>query len=354
LGHAALREPIKHEDADFHEADSVRTPPSSQRFAPRTPPREGGRVLTLRPWKHVFVGTIGGFLLSYPLGQLSMAPPSSLAILLGLPVAVACLLLLIPWVRNGTFPPALAGTGVAVLLIDLLTTGGIGMPAVAQMLWLLLALGLNGSWPRNVSRSMMVLLLAIGLVLLLACHQTSYARVLPCQSFQWSALREYGGNRQAALELLQKAVDADPRSSNAQAFLAEAYLDAWLSNPETADYEAFETHDAQARRMAPQAAPVWRASADRYRRAFAKADTHGRRLQPQAIEKAIECARRAAELYPNSGSDHAALAMIYQQAGDEISCRREALAALELDRRMPHKDKKLSDVLRRKLEAAEK
>jgi hypothetical protein len=57
-------------------------------------------------------------------------------------------------------------------------------------------------------------------------------------------------------------------------------------------------------------------------------------------------------LYPGSGNDRAALAMDYQLSGDESSYRREAQAALELDRRMPHEDKKLPEALRRKLEAA--
>ena len=123
---------------------------------------------------------------------------------------------------------------------------------------------------------------------------------------------------------------------------------------EPADYDAFETHDALARQMAPEAAPIWRASADRYRRAFAKTDAQGRHVQPRAIEQAIEIARRTAELYPGSGGDRAALAMLYQLSGDEVSYRREAQAALELDRRMPHEDKKLPEALRRRLEAARK
>ena len=197
------------------------------------------------------------------------------------------------------------------------------------------------------------MLLAIGLGLSVACHQTSYARVLPCQGYQRLARREYlDGQRQAALEQMQRAVDADPRSSDAQAFLAEIYLDAWLANLESADYKAFESHDALARRMAPQAAPIWRASADRYRRAFAKTDAQGRHVQPPAIEQAVEIARRTVELYPGSGSDHAALAMIYQLFGDEAAYRREAQAALELDRRIPHEDKRLPEALRRRLESA--
>jgi tetratricopeptide (TPR) repeat protein len=263
------------------------------------------------------------------------------------------MLLLIPWVRNGAFPPALAGVGVAVLLVDLLATGGIGIPAVAQSLWLLLALGLDRAWPRDVPRAVVLVLLAMGLGLSVACHQTAYARVLPCQSLQRLARREYfDGHRQSARELLQRAVAADPRSSDARAFLAEIYLDSWLASLAAADYEGFETHDALARRMAPEAAPIWRAAANRYQRAFARTDASGRRLQPRAIGQAIEIAQRAVELYPGSAIDHAALAINYQLRGDKTAYRREAQTALELDDRMMHIDKKLPETLRRRLEAA--
>jgi hypothetical protein len=104
--------------------------------------------------------------------------------------------------------------------------------------------------------------------------------------------------------------------------------------------------------MAPNAAPIWRESADRYRRAFERTDADGRRLQPRAVEKAIEIARRTVELYPGNSMDRAALAKIYQLSGDEASYRREARAALELDRHMQHDEKRLPEALRRRLEAA--
>jgi hypothetical protein len=103
--------------------------------------------------------------------------------------------------------------------------------------------------------------------------------------------------------------------------------------------------------MAPEAAPIWRDSAERYRRAYAKTDASGQPLHPKAIEKAIEIGRRTVELYPQSGIDHANLALLFQLSGDKISFCREAQAALELDRRMPHDDKKLPEALRRRLEA---
>jgi O-antigen ligase len=305
-------------------------------------------------WWHVLAGMIGGFLLSLLMGRFLATPPNIAAVLIGLPVAVVCMLLLIPWVRSGTFPLALAGVGVAVLLVDLLTTSGIGFPAVAQSLWLLLALGLDGAWSREVPRAMATALLAVGLGLTVTCQQTSYTRVLSCQGPLRLAQQEYhDGHGQSALELAKRAAAADPYSSDAHTLLAELYLDAWLAMLDAADYDAFEAQDALARRTAPAAAPIWRASADRYRRAFVKTDAQGRHLQPHAIEKAIEIARQTTDLYPGSGADRAALAEIYQLSGDEADYRREAHAALELDRRMPHEEKKLPDALRRKLEAVE-
>jgi Tfp pilus assembly protein PilF len=91
--------------------------------------------------KFILAGAVGGFLLAVPLGRMSAAPPGPAVTLLGLPVAVACLVLLRGWVRDGRLPVELPAIGVAVLLVDLLTTGGISLPAVAGTFWLLLALG---------------------------------------------------------------------------------------------------------------------------------------------------------------------------------------------------------------------
>jgi O-antigen ligase len=332
--------------------------------------KERHGVRSLQPasphaWIAIFIGALAGFLISKPLGMISNAPPSTLAIVFGLPVAAICLGALIPWVRHGAFPPAVTGAGLAVLLIDLLTTGGIGIPAVAQSLWLFLVLGLNvldlsdlarsAAQPRSAPRGVVILLLAICIGLSYACNRTSYTRVLPCQSDWRSAVSEsLAGKRQSALDLMQRAVEADPLSADAAGFLSELYLETWLANLDPADYEDFKRYDTLARRLAPEAAPIWRASADRYRRAFEKANVLGQHLQPQAIEKAVEVARQTVKLYPTSAADCAALAMIYKLAGDEVSYRHEAEIALELDRRMPHQDKKLPDEVRRRLEGAER
>jgi hypothetical protein len=319
------------------------------RVAPAAERLSAGR----NDWKFVLGGLIGGFLLSVPLGIISTAPPSLVAVVLGLPAAVTCFALLVPWVREGVLPQRVAGAAVAVLLVDLLTTGGIGFPAVAQSLWLFLALGLDAGPPRQMPRGVVVLLLVICLGLVFACHQTSFARVLECQGLQRSARREYGeGRGQSAEEQMQRAVAADPLSADARDFMAELYLQSWLAYQEPADYQAFEDQDTLARRLAPKSANFWRASAARWQRAYAKTDAQGRHVQPGAIEKAIAIARREVELYPSSAADRAELAAIYKISGDEASFRREAMAALELDNKMPHAEKKLPPAMRRRLEEA--
>ncbi len=99
-------------------------------------------------WRHVLAGGAFGFLLSVPVGMLSAAPPGRAAVLLGLPLAALAVLLMWAWIENGRLPRLLPAVGVVVVLIDLLATGGIGFPAVAEALWLLLALGLQGEQPR--------------------------------------------------------------------------------------------------------------------------------------------------------------------------------------------------------------
>lgn len=309
------------------------------------------------------LGAIAGFLLALPLGLICSAPPSMASIVIGLPVAIVCLLLLWPWIRDGQLPRGLMGIGVAVLLIDLFTTEGIGMAGIAEMLWLLLALGqvtpegepqaCASAPPRFTPRWVVFALLAAGLGLAFACYHTSYSRVLPCQRFEQPARHEYLASQlPSARELLERAVEADPYSREVRALLAQVNLEIWQASLDAVDYAAFEANDELARRLAPESAAIWRASAQRYQMAYAKTDKEGRSLQPRALDQALASARRAVELYPGSANDHAMLAEIYRQAGDEAAYRREARAAVDLDRRMVHEDKKLPQDLRRKLESA--
>ena len=76
--------------------------------------------------------------------MLSEAPPRITAVLLGLPLAAATVLLLRPWIEHGRLPRFLPALGVVVLLVDLLASGGIGFPGVAWNLVVVAGLGTSG------------------------------------------------------------------------------------------------------------------------------------------------------------------------------------------------------------------
>ena len=321
---------------DDHDDDGWPTPTE-------TPSSEVSRIC-------VFGGVVGGFLLALPLGQISAAPPAIAATLVGLPLAVVSLVLLSGWIRSGRLDLKLPAIGAVVLLIDLLATGGIGLPGIAGSLWLLLAIGSNVDRYRSAPRMAAYGALAVVLGLTAGCYTTAYAPVLACEDWLLMAQKSLlQGQFAEAQRDLTTAAAADRWSPEPEVQLATLALSEWWRQPGAEQYDRFEEHDAAVLRLAPRSAGAWLASADRYMRVFSRTNRNGSRLQPDAIEKALERYRRAVELYPTRAIIRAKLAMAYRTVGDEASFRREADAALELDDRTPHADKKLPGDLRKEL-----
>jgi hypothetical protein len=268
------------------------------------------------PWRFSLLGMTAGFVLALPLGRLSPAAPAAIAVLLGLPVAAGCLALLSGWVRQGQFPPRLAGLGVGVLLVDLLATGGIALPGIAESFWLLVALGLAGDPVRRASRGAAMAALWLLLAASVGCYATAYAPVLGCQGWLGRARQDLLGGRWAEAQRdLELAAAADPLSAEPHWQLAAAFLEDWLTRPDDQCYRRFEEQDAAAVRLAPQSAAGWLASGDRYQRAYRKNDRQGHPLQPGAIQEAVARYGRAVELYPTSPLCRARLALARQMAG---------------------------------------
>jgi predicted Zn-dependent protease len=71
----------------------------------------------------------------------------------------------------------------------------------------------------------------------------------------------------------------------------------------------------------------------------------------QAIEFAIECLRKAVELYPTSATLRADLATALAAADRAGPAMQQARRALELDDQMPHADRKLSAELRERMQS---
>ena len=269
-------------------------------------------------WAYVLAGGAAGFLLSVPLGHLSAAPPGAVAVVLGLPLAAATVGLLWGWIGDGRLPRLLPAVAVAVLLVDLLTTGGIGLPSVAGTLWLLLALGLAGERPRavHVFAAWAALLVVIGLAA--ACYKTAYDPVLGCQAQLRMAEREPA----RSIEHLSAAAAADPLSAEPWRQLAAIEFDAWWRQPSADGFRRFETANAQVLALAPNAAPAWLAAGDWYFRAYSKLAPSGKTTANDAIQKALSAYRRAAQLYPNSELYRAKLAEASRAAENRPAVRR--------------------------------
>ena len=194
------------------------------------------------------------------MGMLSAAPPGVAAVLLGLPLAAATVAVLLGWIREGRMPRWLPAVGVAVLLVDLLAAGGIGLPGVAGTFWLLLCLGLQGQGLVRAGHfSARVRIradvpgwaawagLAAAIALAVACYSTAYNPVLGCQAHL--RLSERMADR--AVEQLEAAAAADPLSAEPWRRLAAVWFDVWRQTPSRRGLRAVRA----GRRRCPAACP---------------------------------------------------------------------------------------------------
>jgi tetratricopeptide (TPR) repeat protein len=228
---------------------------------------------------------------------------------LGLPLAAATVGLLWGWIRDGRLPRLLPAVGVVVLLVDLLTTGGIGLPSVAGTLWVLLAIGLEGERPRAIHpfAAWTALLMVIGLAV--ACYETAYSPVLGCQAQLRMAERE----PTRSVEHLS----AEPWRQ-----LAAMEFDAWWREPSANGFRRFEEANAQVLALAPNAASAWLAAGDWYFQACSKMAPSGTGTPDDALQKALNAYRRALELYPNSELHRARLAEANQAIANRPALHR--------------------------------
>jgi len=300
-------------------------------------------------------GAVLGFLISVPLASLSTAPPSRAAVQIGLPVAAVCVALLSGWIRHGRLPRALPTIGVAALLVNLLAAGGIGYPGVAGSLWLLMALGLRGDRPRMATRGIALAGLLVVLSVAGTCTFSAYSPVLSSRQ----AMRMARQDPQNAERWLAEAATADPLAAEPLEALADLHAAELARGRLDASFEQLADLDARALARAPNSGAAYLASGDRFRRLASAASepSHVVPLWPggreeiaaAAIGRAVESYRCAVARYPNSALYHARLTDALYDAGEQSQGRREAEAALDLDRAMPHADKKLDASVRQRL-----
>ena len=333
---------------------------------------------------HIVAGMVVGFALALPLGAMSVAPPGTVPVVIGLPLAAVALASLWPWInyRSPVGPAAagpsstvgsprsceelrcgqsclpeetrLAALSAAAMLVNLLAAGGIAYPALALGFWLLLATGLNAAWPSGVFRLGRIvagagLLLALGT--LVACYLTAYAPVLRSRALLELAVREdAAGRADQAQQAVAEAVAADPLSSEAPRLAAELALKRWLKEGNPAALMATNNYTRQMLRLSPRSAAAWGAAGDIYRQ-MAEATGEGQSPQKEFLLEAVAAYQQAVECYPSSALYRAKLALALAAAGRHEEARQEAETALNLDDVQEMEEKKLPAAIRRQIEA---
>ena len=312
--------------------------PKGRHFCPpadepgRRPPRAG----VCRPGGRLLAGRAAG--------ADRAAPPALAATLLGLPLAGVCLLLLAPWVRRAGCRRPWPAIGVAVMLVNLSAAGGIGQPGVAGSFWLLLALALDGQGeraPAAVGRLGHAGRRA-GLDGRLLRHRLS-PRAPQRSSPAFRRGRPGDDRGSDAQRDLEEAARADPLSAEPWRQLAGLTFQQWQRQPSEENLRRFDLCMKTALEQAPRAAATWLAAGERYTAVFA----HSR--QPADRDAALDAYRRAVQLYPNNALYHAEFALALRAVGRRDAFRREADAALDLDKLNPHAEKRLPPELRKPL-----
>lgn len=294
----------------------------------------------------ILAGAAGGFLLAFALpwlaGPMIEVAVSAEQTLVGLAVGAVVAALWWPWIRRGAISPWVPLVGVIALLTNFLAAGGIGFPATAGTLWLLLGLALalaDRDRPSHaVGRKLLVPASLGTCVLAVACYATAYRPVATAARALAPGV-PYNGPADVEQRLLAAAA-ADPLDAQVWSQLASFRYSLWLHQRDEAGWLAFEQAAGSMLDLRPQHSAAWVYVGDCY---FEAAQLSG---DAKRQSEAIKAYRRAIELYPRQALRHAKLAVALARAGDAASARHEAAEALRLDALTPHRDQKLPDDLR--------
>jgi hypothetical protein len=298
--------------------------------------------------KFVFGGAALALVIALVLGPLAGLPLGIERLAAGLVLGGATVWLLTPWVRGGQLSSRMLAVAVIVMLINLLAAGGIGYPAVAGSLWLLLALGLNlADTDRSLAASsklttlVSVVVFAVFGLLTIAQYFTGYSPVLRSQgAMAQASTTEDVASRES---LLRAAAVADPRAAEPWQELAALKLRSWLDRAGPRALREFHEASEQYLVLKPRSSSAWRQVGEWNLQIF---------MRTKKTEDAAAAANylaRAVELYPNSAPTRADWVASLAAVGEDAEAEQEAAKALELDDAMPHADKKLPKPVRQRL-----
>lgn len=268
--------------------------------------------------------------------------------------------------RRVPLPATAFGAAVLACVVNLLAAGGIGMPAVALVLWLLIALGLNlrDDRPCGGLREYAGRLPAFALAIVWSALAGSFVgAIIPF----WRSEAALAGaddalahrppdfeRAQAAYEFAKEADRYSPRPWLGDAYLQLLVWESRGSKPEDLRWKKIPTLLMKAA-SPPRNPDAWTLHSDRALVTRDLLKKLGHTLSPNEIiplqASIVEATRTAARLYPTNATLHARLA----GASAEISMFRDAVTeaqeALRLDAITPHPDKKLATTQREQLKA---
>jgi hypothetical protein len=306
----------------------------------------GGRWLA-----HPLVWGTGGACLIVLAGPMLVLVAQVDQRLIGLSVGWLLLVVLagLAYGRGAPLPIPAIAAACAGVLVHLLGSGGIEMPAIPQMLLLLLALGTAPgieAWGRRRANAPLVRMgVMTGMAVLCAlCWRTAAGPV-----FEREALVAQGDayrigdpanglrqNPQRAAQLYAQAAESDPLSAEPLVRLADLAV-------ARGDFETAVRYARLAIAADPHSPALYRLLGHIYLTRF------GQRSDVPLAESAAEALREAVLRYPSSARLQAEAALASDAAGNAVAARQHAERALEIDeisRREGHLDKYLPDSLR--------
>ena len=288
------------------------------------------------------VGGLVGAAMAFPIGLLEGFPPDAFLMFVGLPVGAVVSLRLYRPHLDGDAPRWLFSLPLVVLLINLLAAGGIGFPAVAQSVWLLLALSLNhaaqADHAARVPRPAAIGATLLVLALVVACEITAYRPILERRAAEDEALAlQQRGHSVRAEQALLTAAREDPWSHEPWQKLAMVRHYRWLATRDPHDYSQFRQAAAEALARCGHSSAL--------NRQFGNLALTMYRLdpRPELLQDAVMFYEESVKLYPNSNILRAQLAWAYRVAGETGRSLAEADHAWELDHQNPHVEQALKN-----------
>ena len=268
--------------------------------------------------------------------------------------------------RRVPLPATAFGAAVLACVVNLLAAGGIGMPAVALVLWLLIALGLNlrDDRPCGRLREYAGRLPAFALAIVWSALAGSFVGAI---TPFWRSEAALAGaddalahrppdfeRAQAAYEFAEEADRYSPRPWLGDAYLQLLIWESRGSKPEDLRWKKIPALLLKAA-SPPRNPDAWTLHSERALVTRDLLKKLGHTLSPREIiplqASIVEATRTASRLYPTNATLHARLA----EASAEISMFRDAVTeaqeALRLDAITPHLDKKLANAQREQLKA---